>query len=76
MKSNVIRIFFALSKVAALGTFHSIGVELASGENDIDLFNDELETCSAEIVNRKSKNFTATGIYRPPKQDIKVFRNY
>ena len=44
--------------------------------NDIDIFNNEIETCPVEIINRKSRNFVATGVYRPPKRDIKVFKNY
>ena len=38
--------------------------------NDTDNFNNEIETCSVEIVNSKSKNFV--GVYRPPKG----FKNY
>ena len=44
--------------------------------NDIDIFNNEIETCSVEIINSKSRNFVVTGVYRPPKGDIKVFKNY
>ena len=44
--------------------------------NDIDKFDDDLETCSIEIVNSKSKNFITTGIYRPPKSDVKLRKNY
>ena len=44
--------------------------------NDIDKFDDDLETCSIEIVNSKSKNFIITGIYRPPKSDVKELKNY
>ena len=43
--------------------------------NDIDVFNNEIETCSVEIINSKSRNFV-TGVYRPPKGDKKVFKNY
>ena len=32
--------------------------------------------CSVEIINSKSRNFVVTGVYRPPKGDIKVFKNY
>ena len=42
--------------------------------NDIDLFNDEIETASVEIVNNNLKNFIITGIYRPPKGNIKFFK--
>ena len=42
--------------------------------NDTDNFNNEIETCSVAIVNSKSKNFV--GVYRPPKGDRKVFKNY
>ena len=44
--------------------------------NYIDIFNNETKTCSAEIINSKSRNFVVTGIYRAPKGDIKVFKNY
>ena len=44
--------------------------------NDIDIFNNEIETCFVEIINSKSRNFVVTGVYRPPKGDIKVFKNY
>ena len=44
--------------------------------NDIDIFNNEIETRSVEIINSKSRNFVVTGICRPPKVDIKVFKNY
>ena len=44
--------------------------------NDIDKFDDDLETSSIEIVNSKSKNFIITGIYRPPKSDVKLRKNY
>ena len=44
--------------------------------NDIDKFDDDLEACSIEIVNSKSKIFIITGIYRPPKSDVKLLKNY
>ena len=44
--------------------------------NDVDLFNDEIETASVEIVNNNFKNFIITGIYRPPKGNIKSFKDY
>ena len=44
--------------------------------NDIDKFDDDLETCSIEIVNCKSKNVIITGIYRAPKSDVKLLKNY
>ena len=44
--------------------------------NDIDIFNIEIETCSVEIINSKSRNIVVTGVYRPPKGDINVFKNY
>ena len=44
--------------------------------NDIDIFNNETETCSVEIINSKSRSFVVTSVYRPPKGDIKVFKNY
>ena len=44
--------------------------------NDIDIFKNEIETCSVEISNSKSRNFVVTGVCRPPKGDIKVLKNY
>ena len=44
--------------------------------NDVDIFNNKIETCSVEISNGKSKTFVVTGVCRPPKGDIKVFKNY
>ena len=44
--------------------------------NNIDIFNNEIETCSVEIINSKSRSFVVTDVYRPPKADIKVFENY
>ena len=44
--------------------------------NDVDLFNDEIETASVEIVKSNLKNFIITGIYRPPKGNIKFFKDY
>ena len=44
--------------------------------NDIDIFNSEIKTCSVEIINSKSRNSVVTGVYRPPKGDINVFKNY
>ena len=44
--------------------------------NDIDIFNNEIDTCSVEIINSKSRSFVVTAVYRPPKGDIKVFKNY
>ena len=44
--------------------------------NDIDKFDNDLETCSVEIVNSKSKNFIITGIYTAPKSDVKELKNY
>ena len=41
-----------------------------------DIFNSEIETCSVEIINSKSRNFVVTGVYRPQKGDIKAFKNY
>ena len=35
-----------------------------------------MEICSAEIINSKSRSFAVTGVYRPPKGDIKVIKNY
>ena len=32
--------------------------------NDIDIFNNEIETCSVEIINSKSRNVVVTGVYR------------
>ena len=31
-----------------------------------------MQTCSEEIINSKSRNFVATGIYRPPKEEWKA----
>ena len=42
--------------------------------NDIDIFSNKIETCSVEIINSKSRNFVVTGVYRPPKRDIKVLK--
>ena len=44
--------------------------------NDVDLFNNEIEAASVEIVNSSLKNFIITGIYRPPKGSIKFFKDY
>ena len=44
--------------------------------NDLALFNDEIETASVETVNNILKNFIITGIYRPPKRNIKFFKDY
>ena len=44
--------------------------------NDVDLFNDEIEPASVEIVNNNLKNFVITGIYRPPKGTIEFFKDY
>ena len=44
--------------------------------NDTDKFDDDLETCSIKIINSKSKNFIITSIYRPPKSDVKLLKNY
>ena len=39
------------------------------------MFNFEIEICSNEILNSKSKK-NITDVYRPPKADIKVLENY
>ena len=44
--------------------------------NDVDLFNDEIETASVEIVNNNLKDFIITEIYCPPKGNIKFFKDY
>ena len=44
--------------------------------NDIDIFNNKIDPCSVEIINSKSRNFVVTDVYRPPKGDVKVFKNY
>ena len=44
--------------------------------NDVDIFNNEIETCSLEIINSKSRNVVGTSVYRPPKGDTKLFKNY
>ena len=44
--------------------------------NYTDIFNNKIETYSVEIINSKSRNFVVTGVYRPPKGDIKTFKNY
>ena len=44
--------------------------------NDADILNNEIKTCSVEIINSKSRNSVVTGVCRPPKEDIKVFENY
>ena len=43
--------------------------------NDIDIFNNGIETSSVEIINFKFCQSVVTGIYRPPKGDIKTFKN-
>ena len=43
---------------------------------EFKLRNNEIETCSIETINSKSRNFIFTGVYRPLKGDIKVFKNY
>ena len=44
--------------------------------NDIDIYGNEIVTCSVEIISSKSRNFIVTGVSRPPKGDIKVFKKY
>ena len=44
--------------------------------NDTDIFNSEIKICFVEIINSKSRNVVVTGVYRPPKGYIKVFKNY
>ena len=44
--------------------------------NDTDIFNNEIKTCSVVIINSKSRNFIDTGVCRPPKGDINVFKNH
>ena len=44
--------------------------------NDVDIFNNEIETCSLEIINSKSRNVVGTSVYRPPEGDTKLFKNY
>ena len=35
-----------------------------------DIFNKEIEKCSVEIINSRSRNVIATVVYRPPKGHI------
>ena len=44
--------------------------------NDIDIFNNKIESCSVEIINSKSRNFVGSGVHRLSKGDIKVFKTY
>ena len=44
--------------------------------NDIDTFNDEIETYSIAIIDIKSKNLNVTAIYRAPKEDVNVLKRY
>ena len=46
--------------------------------NDTDVFNDEVETFSNEIIYSTSKHFIITiitGVFRPRKVDVKVLKN-
>ena len=43
--------------------------------NDIDIFNNGIETSSAKMINLKFCQSVVTGVYRPPKGDIKTFKN-
>ena len=45
-------------------------------KNDIYIFNNEIETCSIEMISSKSRNFVVIDVYRPPKGDVNVFKNY
>ena len=43
--------------------------------NDTDVFNDEVETFSNEIIYSTSKHFIITGVFRTRKVDVKVLKN-
>ena len=45
-------------------------------KNDIYIFNNEIETCSVEIISSKSKNFVVIDVCRLSKGDVNVFKNY
>ena len=43
--------------------------------NDTDVFNDEVETFSNEIIYSTSKHFIITSVFRTRKVDVKVLKN-
>ena len=43
--------------------------------NDLDKFGSDIETLSIVIENRNSKNIVISGIYRPPRGNINLFKD-
>ena len=44
--------------------------------DDIDMFNESVETLSIEILNKKSRNIIITAAYRPPRGNNKIFKDF
>ena len=44
--------------------------------DDIDIFNESVETLPIEILNRKSRNIVIKAAYRPPKGNNKLFKDF
>ena len=44
--------------------------------DDIDIFNESLETLPIEILNKKSQNIVITAAYHPPKGNNKLIKDF
>ena len=44
--------------------------------NGIDIFNESVETLSIEILSKKSRNIVIAAVYRPPKGNNKLFKDF
>ena len=44
--------------------------------NDLDKFDNDIETLTIEIINEKAKNIVVSGIYRPPRGNINNFKDH
>ena len=42
----------------------------------IDIFNESVETLSIEILSKKSRNIVIAAVYRPPKGNSKLFKDF
>ena len=42
----------------------------------IDIFNESVETLSIEILSKKSRNIVIAAVYRPPKGNNKLFKDF
>ena len=67
----------SLLEIPNYSALHKINKKLKfKVSDDIDEFNEPVETLSIEILNKKSRNIVITAAYHPPKGNNKLFKEF